>query len=216
MTKERGRRKIRTGTVLSDKMDKTRVIGVEWSQPHRLYGRRVKRLTRFKAHDGDNATRVGDRVRIIETRPLSREKRWRILEVVQKAQVVDLRPDEVDVTLLKELEERPDAAATVEAVPGAAESETAPTAEVADEAPVAEEEPEPEAVADETPVAEEEPEPEAVADEAPVAEEEPEPEAVADETPVAEEEPEPEAAAEEEEKAEAGTEDAPETQRRET
>lgn len=104
MTNERGRRKVRVGVVLSDKMDKTCVVGVEWSQAHRLYRRRVRRLTRFKAHDEQNNARIGDKVRIIEIRPLSKDKRWRIVEILQRAEVVELKPDEVDSTLLQELE----------------------------------------------------------------------------------------------------------------
>ena len=104
MTKERGDRKTRIGVVLSDKMDKTRVIGVEWSMPHWLYKRRVRRLTKFKAHDEENLAKVGDRVMISETRPLSKEKRWRIVQVLQKAEVVDVTPEEVDATLLQELQ----------------------------------------------------------------------------------------------------------------
>ncbi len=115
---ERGRRKVRVGTVLSDKMDKTRVVAVEWSQPHPKYRRRVLRVTKFKAHDEENATRRGDRVRIMETRPLSKEKRWRIVEVVEKAEVVELKPEEVDTSLLKELMEKPEAAPAAEAQAG--------------------------------------------------------------------------------------------------
>ena len=104
MANERGDRKTRIGIVLSDKMDKTRVIGVEWSMPHWLYKRRVRRLTKFKAHDEQNMTKVGDRVLISETRPLSKDKRWRIVQVVEKAEVVDVKPEEVDSTLLQELQ----------------------------------------------------------------------------------------------------------------
>jgi small subunit ribosomal protein S17 len=99
----RGTRKVRVGIVLSDKMDKTRVVGVEWKMPHWLYKRPVRRLTKFKAHDEENATRVGDRVMISETRPLSKDKRWRIVQVLEKAEVVDVAPEEVDTTLLAEL-----------------------------------------------------------------------------------------------------------------
>lgn len=104
MAIERGDRKTRIGIVLSDKMDKTRVVGVEWSMPHWLYKRRVRRLTKFKAHDEQNITKVGDRVLISETRPLSKDKRWRIVQVVEKAEVVDVKPEEVDATLLQELQ----------------------------------------------------------------------------------------------------------------
>ena len=104
MTREQGDRKTRIGIVLSDKMDKTRVIGVEWSMPHWLYKRRVRRLTKFKAHDEQNMAKIGDRVMISETRPISKEKRWRIVQVLEKAEVVEVMPEEVDATLLQELQ----------------------------------------------------------------------------------------------------------------
>jgi small subunit ribosomal protein S17 len=81
----RGRRKVRLGTVISDKMDKTIIVQVGSSKAHRLYRKTVQQRTRFKVHDEKNEAGVGDLVRITETRPLSKEKRWRILEVVEKA-----------------------------------------------------------------------------------------------------------------------------------
>ena len=81
----RGRRKIRLGTVVSDKMDKTVIVQVGSSKAHRLYRKTVQQRTRFKVHDEKNECGVGDLVRITETRPLSREKRWRVLEIVEKA-----------------------------------------------------------------------------------------------------------------------------------
>ena len=85
-TRTRGERKVRVGLVVSDKMDKTVVVAVEDVRQHRLYGKRVRRTTRLKAHDEQNAAGVGDTVRIVETRPLSRLKRWRLAEIVEKAQ----------------------------------------------------------------------------------------------------------------------------------
>lgn len=82
---ERGRRKVRAGYVTSDKMDKTIVVSVEEFIRHPLYGKRVKRTKKFKAHDETNQCGIGDKVRIMETRPLSRDKRWRLIEVVEKA-----------------------------------------------------------------------------------------------------------------------------------
>jgi small subunit ribosomal protein S17 len=82
---ERGSRKVRVGFVTSDKMDKTIVVSVEEFIRHPLYGKRVKRTKKFKAHDEENACGIGDRVRIMETRPLSRDKRWRLVEIVEKA-----------------------------------------------------------------------------------------------------------------------------------
>lgn len=82
---ERGRRKVRVGYVTSDKMDKTIVVSIEEFIRHPLYGKRVKRTKKFKAHDENNVCGIGDKVRIMETRPLSRDKRWRLVEVVEKA-----------------------------------------------------------------------------------------------------------------------------------
>lgn len=82
---ERGRRKVRIGYVTSDKMDKTIVVSVEEFVRHPLYGKRVKRTKKFKAHDEENTCGIGDKVRIMETRPLSRDKRWRLVEIVEKA-----------------------------------------------------------------------------------------------------------------------------------
>ncbi|GAB6106910.1 30S ribosomal protein S17 [Fusibacter bizertensis] len=82
---ERGSRKVRVGFVTSDKMDKTIVVTVEDFIRHPLYGKRVKRTKKFKAHDEENTCGIGDKVRIMETRPLSKDKRWRLVEIVEKA-----------------------------------------------------------------------------------------------------------------------------------
>lgn len=82
---ERGSRKVRVGYVTSDKMDKTIVVTVEEFIRHPLYGKRVKRSKKFKAHDEENTCGIGDKVRIMETRPLSKDKRWRLVEIVEKA-----------------------------------------------------------------------------------------------------------------------------------
>lgn len=85
---ERNKRKVYTGRVVSDKMDKTVTVMVETHKKHKLYGKRVKYSKKFKAHDEQNEARVGDVVRIMETRPLSATKRFRLLEVVEKAVVI--------------------------------------------------------------------------------------------------------------------------------
>lgn len=82
---ERANRKSRVGRVVSDKMDKTIVVSVEDFVRHPLYGKAVKRSKKFKAHDENNECRIGDKVRISETRPLSKDKRWRLVQVVEKA-----------------------------------------------------------------------------------------------------------------------------------
>ncbi len=85
VTETRGFRKIREGLVVSDKMDKTVVVAVEDRVQHPLYGKTMRRTSRLKAHDEANACGVGDRVRLMETRPLSTTKRWRVVEILEKA-----------------------------------------------------------------------------------------------------------------------------------
>jgi len=82
---ERGSRKVRTGTVVSDKMQKTVVVAILRRVAHPVYGKMVTRTTRVKAHDEENAAKTGDTVRIAETRPLSKDKRWRVVEIVERA-----------------------------------------------------------------------------------------------------------------------------------
>jgi small subunit ribosomal protein S17 len=84
-TETRGQRKVRLGTVIADKMNKTIIVQVGTSKAHRLYRKTVQRRTKFKVHDEKNECGVGDLVRITETRPISKEKRWRLLEIVEKA-----------------------------------------------------------------------------------------------------------------------------------
>lgn len=85
---ERNYRKIRVGKVVSDKMDKTIVVAVEEYIKHPLYGKTMRRTAKFKAHDESNEAKTGDTVRIMETRPISKEKRWRLVEIVEKAVVI--------------------------------------------------------------------------------------------------------------------------------
>ena len=82
---ERGNRKVRVGTVVSDKMDKTIVVAIETFVTHPLYKKQIKTTTKFKAHDENNECRKGDVVKIMETRPLSKDKRWRLVSVLEKA-----------------------------------------------------------------------------------------------------------------------------------
>jgi len=89
------KRKIRHGQVVSDGMDKTVVVAVESPKRHPLYKKTIKRVVKYKAHDEKNECRVGDKVRIVETRPLSREKRWRVAEIVTRGEVVEISPEEI-------------------------------------------------------------------------------------------------------------------------
>ena len=82
---ERNTRKVREGLIVSDKMDKTVVVAVEDRVKHALYGKVLRRSSKVKAHDEDNAAGIGDRVSIMETRPLSATKRWRVVEILEKA-----------------------------------------------------------------------------------------------------------------------------------
>ncbi len=85
MPETRNARKEREGVVVSDKMEKTVVVAVQRLTRHPLYGRVIRITKKFKAHDEKNECRVGDRVRIVETRPMSKEKRWRVAEIIEKA-----------------------------------------------------------------------------------------------------------------------------------
>lgn len=82
---ERNLRKVRIGKVVSDKMDKTIVVALVDNVKHPLYGKIVKRTSKLKAHDENNECKVGDRVKVMETRPLSKEKRWRLVEIIERA-----------------------------------------------------------------------------------------------------------------------------------
>jgi small subunit ribosomal protein S17 len=88
--------KIRTGTVVSDKMDKTVVVLVESLRRHRLYKKVVKHTSKFKVHDQENTCKIGDVVKIVETRPLSKDKRWRVIEIVRRKEVAEIQPAEID------------------------------------------------------------------------------------------------------------------------
>ena len=85
MGRDRNERKIRIGKVVSDKMEKTVVVSVERLVQHSLYNKPVKQTVKFKAHDENNESHIGDTVKIMETRPLSKDKRWRVVEVIEKA-----------------------------------------------------------------------------------------------------------------------------------
>ena len=85
MAEQRGNRKERVGVVVSDKMDKTIVVEIRTRVKHPLYGKIMNRTTKFKAHDEENACGVGDTVRVMECRPLSKDKHWRLVEIVEKA-----------------------------------------------------------------------------------------------------------------------------------
>ena len=94
------KRKIRFGKVINDKMDKTVVVGVDTPRRHPLYKKNIRRVVKYKAHDEKNHCRMGDTVRIEETRPLSKEKRWRVAEIVTKGEVADIKPEEISTEVV--------------------------------------------------------------------------------------------------------------------
>ena len=89
------RRKMRIGHVVSDKAEKTVIVAVEWRSRHPLYRKSIRRITRFSVHDEHNQCRLGDQVRIVETRPLSKTKRWRVLETLTRREVPEIQPREI-------------------------------------------------------------------------------------------------------------------------
>jgi small subunit ribosomal protein S17 len=90
------KQKTRLGWVVGNKMDKTVIVAIETRRPHPRYKKVVTHRTKFKAHDEGNNCGVGDLVRIVETRPLSKEKRWRVAEIVAKGEVVEVKPQEIE------------------------------------------------------------------------------------------------------------------------
>ena len=92
----RGSRKIRTGAVVRVKQDKTAVVEMVWKQRHRLYRKQVRRVARFHVHDPENQCRLGDLVRVEETRPISKTKHWRLIQILESRQVAEVRPIELE------------------------------------------------------------------------------------------------------------------------
>ena len=90
-----GQHKERIGRVISDKMEKTVVVEIQVSERHPLYHKRINRSVKYKVHDENKVSKVGDVVKIIETRPLSHDKRWRIAEVITKGEVVEVKPTDI-------------------------------------------------------------------------------------------------------------------------
>ena len=90
-----GQRKTRRGRVVGDRMDKTVVVAVDTFKQHTLYKKSIRRAVKYKAHDENNECKVGDIVRIVETRPLSKQKRWRVAEIITKGKVVEVQPEEI-------------------------------------------------------------------------------------------------------------------------
>ena len=93
------RRKVKVGTVISEKMDKTVVVSTQWRLPHRLYKKNVRKWSRFMAHDENNECTLGDTVEIVETSPTSKNKRWKVSRIIQKSDLADIQPDEISAVV---------------------------------------------------------------------------------------------------------------------
>ena len=166
-------RRAREGTVVSDKMDKSVVVAVSSSTRHRLYKKIMRRLRRYMVHDETNDAKLGDRVRIVESRPHSRRKRWQLAEVLVRADRPELAAEEIDLELLGEVKveaEEPDTAASAELEEAEAAEEPDTAASAEPEEAEAAEEPEPEASAEPEEPMETAEQPEPEAKEAPAAE----------------------------------------------
>ena len=122
----RSMRKVRTGSVVRAGQEKTTVVEMVWKQRHRIYGKQMRRVARFQVHDPENQCRLGDVVRIEETRPISKTKHWRLLEILQRRQVADVAPIELesDAEIVEPEADATDHASVAE---NSAESEGDPT-----------------------------------------------------------------------------------------
>jgi len=183
----RSMRKVRVGAVVRTNQDKTAIVEMVWKQRHRLYRKQMRRVARFYVHDPENQCRLGDTVRIEETRRISKNKHWRLMEILERKQIAEVRPIDLETDVAPEMTQPRILAAEARAEVTAAEASEEPEAEVVEEEAVEEPEAEEETPEDETPeedASEEDSIEEETADEE--AEEEPEP---AEEREVVEEEP---------------------------
>jgi small subunit ribosomal protein S17 len=114
--------RILQGVVVSDKMDKTVVVNVARRKQHALYRKVINRSKRFKAHDAANECNVGDIVRILETRPMSKGKRWRVIEILERGDVAEVSPEDIGRSIEEEVQASPTAAAAAEAETAAADA----------------------------------------------------------------------------------------------
>jgi small subunit ribosomal protein S17 len=161
MTAEKGLyggRKTREGTVVSDKMENTVVVAVQTSRRHPLYKKTIRRVHKFMAHDASGNTKLGDVVRIVEIAPVSRRKRWGVVEVLERAELPEVAPGSIDLEIIGEVKpEAPEEEAPVAASAAETADEAVPDAEASDEGeamPDAETEVEAEPATEAEPVAE--------------------------------------------------------------
>jgi len=169
-------RKVRVGAVVRTNQDKTAIVEMVWKQRHRLYRKQMRRVARFYVHDPENQCRLGDTVRIEETRRISKNKHWRLMEILERKQIAEVRPIDLETDVAPEMTQPRILAAEARAEATAAEASEEPESEVVEEEPEAPEEDSSEEVADEE--AEESPE---AAEDEPAADEPQEDEAEDDE-----------------------------------
>ncbi|MBM10969.1 MAG: 30S ribosomal protein S17 [Chloroflexi bacterium] len=132
-------RKVRTGAVVRTNGDKTAIVEMVWKQRHRIYRKQMRRVARFYVHDPENQCRLGDTVKIEETRPISKNKHWRLLEIVDRRQVADVRPIDVETDIAPEMTQ-PRVLAAEARAEAAGDGDDETTEETIEEEPVAEEE----------------------------------------------------------------------------
>ena len=167
----RSMRKVRVGAVVRTNQDKTAIVEMVWKQRHRIYRKQMRRVARFYVHDEENQCRLGDTVRIEETRRISKNKHWRLMEILERKQVADVSPMELETDVGQEITQPRIVAAEARAEAAAEAADEEPEA-VEEEAVAEEVEQEPEAEPEPEPEPEEEPEAEAEEVEAEAEEEE--------------------------------------------
>ena len=188
-------RKRRIGQVISDKMDKTVVVAVQWRQRHPVYRKSIRRISKFHAHDEQNDARIGDRVLIVETKPLSRLKRWRIAEILERHEVPEIAPQEIGAEIEEEITQS-EAAVAVADIPQTEMLDTVEQESTEEPEQELVEEPEQESVEEPEQELVEEPEQESVEEPEQESAEEPEQESVEEPEQESVEEPEQESAEE--------------------
>jgi len=144
-------RKVRVGAVVRTNQDKTAIVEMVWKQRHRLYRKQMRRVARFYVHDPENQCRLGDTVRIEETRRISKNKHWRLMEILERKQIAEVRPIDLETDVAPEMTQPRILAAEARAEATAAEASEEPESEVVEEEAVEEPEAEEKTREDETP-----------------------------------------------------------------
>jgi len=144
-------RKVRVGAVVRTNQDKTAIVEMVWKQRHRLYRKQMRRVARFYVHDPENQCRLGDTVRIEETRRISKNKHWRLMEILERKQIAEVRPIDLETDVAPEMTQPRILAAEARAEATAAEASEEPESEVVEEEAVEEPEAEEKTPEDEAP-----------------------------------------------------------------